>query len=243
MKRAPRGFTLVELMVSIVLFSIAIAGVLSVATSIAQGFREQRAAIATEGQVRMPMDFLTDALRQAGPAVPTATYACTPFPTCVPPGSSIQDVNNATCDNGAIAVTNSTTGPDTLDIVYASGAVATATMAAYGAGVTSLDVADGSQLGPGDMILISNLTQAVTVTIASVSVNTLTLNAQGCGSIAWPGGTGFPAFSTVVRVQRARFTVVPNTPGVVPNDGVPVLMMQPGGVNGGQTAQPLAEGV
>ena len=66
-----RGFTLVELMISLVLFSFVIAGVLAVAVSMTQGYREQRAAVEAEGAVRLPLDFLVDALRQASPAVST----------------------------------------------------------------------------------------------------------------------------------------------------------------------------
>jgi prepilin-type N-terminal cleavage/methylation domain-containing protein len=233
-RRAQRGFTLVELMISLVLFSVAIAGILSVAVSMGQGMREQRAAVATESQVRVPMDFLTDAIRQAGPAVPTAATTVV--------NTNLQDVT--TCDIGAVVVTNNTSGPDTLDLVYASGAVVTATMGSYVAGTTSLQVADASQLAVGDMILISNKTQGHTVTITGIDVpsNTLTLAGQTCATLALPTG-GYPAFSIVVRVVRARFTIVPNTPGVAPADGIPVLMMDPDGPNGPALAEPLAEGV
>ena len=64
-----RGFTLVELMIALVLFSFAVAGVLSVAVSITRGYREQRQAINAEAAVRAPIDFLADALRQASPGV------------------------------------------------------------------------------------------------------------------------------------------------------------------------------
>ena len=237
-----RGFTLVELMISIVLFSIAMGGVLSVAVSIAQGFREQRAAIATEAQARMPMDFITDAIRQAGPAAPSSAYACTPQPGCLPANTTIQDV--VTCEVGALNVTNSTAGPDTLTLLYASGAAVTATLAPYGAGITSLPVGDASQLSAGDMILISNLSQAHTVTVTAVNygTNTLTLAGQACGSINWPGGGTYPTYSTVVRVKRATFSIVANTPGIVPADGIPVLMFDPDGA-GPAAAEPLAEGV
>jgi prepilin-type N-terminal cleavage/methylation domain-containing protein len=241
-----RGFTLVELMVSLVLFSVAIAGVLSVAVTIAQGFREQRAAVATEGQVRAPMDFLGDAIRQTGPAVQTAARACAPGPCVVADygtNAFIQDVNNAACDIGTIVVTNSTTAADTLDVLYASGAAVTSTRAAFGPGTTALDITDASQLSAGDTILITDLTQGSTVTIASIAGNTLTLNAQGCGAIKWPAGGQYNAGATIVRVLRARFTVVPNTPGVTPADGVPVLMFDPDGPNGPAQAEPLAEGV
>jgi len=51
--RQQRGFTLVELMVSLVIFSIAIAGILSVAVSMANNNREQRYAIAMEDNARL----------------------------------------------------------------------------------------------------------------------------------------------------------------------------------------------
>ena len=41
-RRSQRGFTLIELMISLVLFSFAVAGVLSVAVSLANGLREHR---------------------------------------------------------------------------------------------------------------------------------------------------------------------------------------------------------
>src|SRR6478672_7119852 len=64
---ARRGFTLVELMISLVLFSIAVAGVLSVAVSMTVGFRTQRQVIAAEVAARAPIDFLADAIRGASP--------------------------------------------------------------------------------------------------------------------------------------------------------------------------------
>ncbi len=66
-RREQAGFTLVELMISLVLFSFAVAGVLAVAVSMSQGFREQRAAVEAEGAVRVPLDFIGDAIRQSSP--------------------------------------------------------------------------------------------------------------------------------------------------------------------------------
>src|SRR5712671_6050324 len=68
-RRSEAGFTLVELMISLVIFSFVIAGILSVAVAMTQGMREQRQAVLAESAVRVPMDFLVDALRQASPGV------------------------------------------------------------------------------------------------------------------------------------------------------------------------------
>jgi hypothetical protein len=179
---------------------------------------------------------LTDAIRQSSPAAPTA---------------QIQDVE--TCEqgptspavgNGAIIVNNNATAgysSDTLELVFASGGVVTTLLtpaAGYGPGVTTIGVVDASQFSPGDKVLISNTAQGHTVTVASVNTggNTLTLNAQACGTISWPAtGTYLPG-SYVIRVVRAQFYI-----GTV--DGIPTLMMLPGGPLAGAVAQPLAEGV
>src|SRR6185437_5458253 len=194
------GFTLVELMISLVLFSFAIAGVLAVAVSMTQGFREQRAAVEAESAVRVPLDFIADAIRQASPAAPNLTV---PVNNTVQP--NIQDAN--TCWSGSIYVANnqSATGSgapsgwDSLDLIYASGAVVTSTRAVYTTGTTSLDVTDASQLAVGDSIVISNTSQGTLATITAINTNTLTLAAQctGSGGVVFPSG-GYAVGSLVI---------------------------------------------
>jgi prepilin-type N-terminal cleavage/methylation domain-containing protein len=121
-RSAQAGFTLVELMISLVLFSFAIAGVLAVAVSMAQGLREQRAAVGAETSARVPLDFIGDAIRQASPAVPNGT---------------IWDA--ATCTSAAITVSDNqsgatdptVTGWDKLDMIFASGGVVVSSESLY----------------------------------------------------------------------------------------------------------------
>jgi type II secretory pathway pseudopilin PulG len=212
---------MIELMISLVLFSVLIAGVLSVAVSMVQGYREQRQAVSMESSARGAIDYLTDVLRQASPGVSDPTQ--------------IQDAG--TCTTGAITVTNNNAGPDTLDVIYAAGSVYTSTRAVYGAGTTSLAVTDASQLTAGDYVVITNFTQGHLVRISNVSSNTLTLDAQ-CGGIALPAG-GYASGSLVIRAQHARFTVSNDT------DGTPTLWMDPDSTGTTFTApgEPLAEGI
>lgn len=219
--RAQAGFTLIELMVSLVLFSFAVAGVLAVAVSMTQGFRENRMTSVEEQSARVPMDFLTDALRQASPGVSDPT--------------AVQDAD--TCQLGALTVTDGgTTGTDTLDVIYALGGVVTTVSSAYLTG-TTLNVVDASNLAVGDRILVSNLSQGHLFTITAIGAAspgyTLTLSSL-CGSIALPAA-GYPAGSLVIRAQHARFSI-----GTV--DGVPMLMMDPDS-DGSAPAEPLADGV
>jgi prepilin-type N-terminal cleavage/methylation domain-containing protein len=227
------GFTLVELMISLVLFSFAIAGVLAVAVSMSQGFREQRAAVGAEGAVRVPLDFITDAIRQASPGAPTGL---------------IWDTTNLTCSNTAMVVTNNQTslgsvpapvvGWDKLDVIFASGAVITSTRAAITPGATTVDVDDASQLVVGDFVVVSDTTQAHLFKIVGKAGNTLTFNnwcANSMNLTSMPPTGQYNAGSLVIRAQHAVFTI-----DLV--DGVPTLMMDPD-QDGLAVPEPLAEGV
>jgi len=224
MRRAQAGFTLVELMISLVLFSFAIAGVLAVAVSMSQGFREQRAAIGAEGAVRVPLDYITDALRQASPGAPSG---------------NIQDAG--TCSTTVLAVTNNQTsltggitGWDKLEVIFASGAVVTSTRAVYDTSSNSLAVNDASALVAGDYVVISNTGQGHLFKLTAVVGNTLTL-ASPCGGYVAPAGGLYSPGSLVIRAQHATFTI-----DAV--DGVPTLMMDPDS-SGASVPEPLAEGV
>lgn len=233
--RAPRaqaGFTLIELMISLVLFSFAVAGVLAIAVSLTQGFREQRQAVTTETSARVPIDFLADAIRQASPAVGDFT--------------KVQD--SITGQVGAISMTNSSTAPDRLDLIYASGGVVTSAALTYNSFDPTLTVWDASQLAVGDYVLISNLSYGHVVKIASMSGTTLNL-ASMCGTNQV--SQTYPAGSLVIRVQHATFSI-----GTDVQDLVPTLMMDPDSdgkewdgtpapcaAAANAPAEPLAEGV
>jgi prepilin-type N-terminal cleavage/methylation domain-containing protein len=238
-----RGFTLIELMISLVLFSFAIAGVLSVAVAITQAFREQRQAVQAEAAVRVPMDFLLDAMRQAGPGVSNPV--------------NMHDINN--CTDGAITVQSAPggtydsktilAGTDTLDVIYASGAVVTSTREEYlKTTTTAVTVNDGSQFSDGDYAVVTNFDVAMFVRIATVAGNDLTFDAPGTGcatTLPWPtctgctGGTpGFPAGTTVIRAQHAHFFIADLGDG----SGVPALWMDPD-AGGALEPEPVAEGI
>lgn len=225
--RAPqRGFTLIELMVSLVLFSFAVSGVLAVAVSMSQGFREQRAAMAAEAAVRVPLDFLVEVLRQASPAAPTGRIQ--DAGTCA--GSVLAVQNNQSSGSGS----GVPTGWDRLEVIYASGAVVTSTLDPYDGTSNVVRVNDASQLMAGDYIVLSNTGQGHLFKIVGISGNNLNL-ATACGGYVPPDGGKYSAGSLVIRGQHAVFSI-----GVV--DGVPTLMMDPD-ATGPSPAEPLAEGI
>ena len=220
--RQQAGFTLVELMVSLVMFSVAVAGVLGVAVTLTSGFREQRQAMAAEGAVRVPMDFIADTIRQASPGVPG--------------GLNLTDASGTTCTTGAISVTNSSSAPDRLDLIYASGAVVTSTRTITTAASLTVDVTNASQLAKDDYVIITDTAQGHLFKIASITGSTITFGAKCSGTLNWPAAD-YPAGSILIRAQHAEFYVDPSV------YGVPTLMMDPDGPSGPLAAEPLAEGV
>lgn len=218
-RRSQAGFTLVELMISLVMFSLTIAGVLSVAVTITTGNREQRQAINAEGSVRVAIDFIADALRQASPGVPG--------------GALLTDASGTTCTTGSILVTNSTTAPDRLDMIYASGAVVTSSRSVLLVASTSIDVSDISQFAPGDHVVVADGTQGVMYRIDTITGTTLNFDTV-CTSLPWT--TDYPVGSLVIRAQHAELYV-----DMI--DGIKTLMFDPDGPDGADVPEPLAEGV
>ncbi|CAN5850620.1 hypothetical protein BH11MYX3_BH11MYX3_03140 [soil metagenome] len=220
--RSQAGFTLVELMVSLVMFSLAVGGILAVAVSLTSGYRQQRQAIASEGAVRVPMDYLADAIRQASAGAPG--------------GINLTDVSGTTCTSGAVSVTNGANAPDRLDVIFASGAVVTSTRTILTSSGGSVTVTNTSQLAPNDYVIISDISQGHMFKVTGVNAATgvITLGTM-CGTLNWPAAD-YPAGSMVIRAQHAEFYV-----GTV--DTIPTLMMDPDGPQGPLAAEPLAEGV
>jgi prepilin-type N-terminal cleavage/methylation domain-containing protein len=222
-RRGAAGFTLIELMISLVMFSFAIAGVLSVAVAMSTGFREQKTVIGAESSARAGMEFLADALRGASPGVL---------------GGNIDTIENAnTCQRGAFLVTDHNNAPDELTVVFAYGSVVTSSHGAYTQGAASLDVVDTSQFAAGDYILVTNYAQGHLVRIDSIpDSDTLNLDTASCSlTVAFPSG-GYPSGSLVVRVLRARFYIDTL-------DAVPTLFMDADAEGTRFTGEPLAEGI
>ena len=228
-RAARRGFTLVELMISLVLFLVAIAGTLDIAVTMSQAYRDQRQVILTESSVRAPMDFIADAIRNASPAVGTG---------------NIQEVLSSGCNIGAITEIDNTTAPDELYLTYASGGVVTSLRSTYDSSTnTSITVTDASQINPGDYLLLTDTNQGTVVQVDSspsavdTTTGTISLVAPACAPTL-PSG-GYVPTNLVIRVKRARFYV--DVVGSV-TDGVPTLMMDPD-ADGPAPAEPLAENI
>ncbi len=222
-------------MVSLVLFSFAIAGVLAVAVSMAQGYREQRQTVSTESAARNAMDFMADAVRGASPAVQVNTVTTSTATEMIV--GPIQDVAN--CMVGSLKVTDVSNAPDKLDVVFASGGVVTSLATVYDGTNSTITVNDANNLADGDTLLITDGTTGHLIKVGSPNAVNQTsrivniVAASGC-TLTLPAG-GYPAGSLVIRALRASFYI--STFEGVAN----VLLMDPGA--DGIDPEPLADHV
>jgi prepilin-type N-terminal cleavage/methylation domain-containing protein len=229
-RRSQRGFTLIELMVSLVLFAFVTAGMLSVATTMARGFRQQEATITTESATRSTLDFLSEAVRTASPGVPAL------------------NITNALCGTQAIEVINNDTtivgkptthDSDRLTMVFPSGWIYTSLSAAFTSTDLTMNLAhSGSQLAINDQVLITDFTQGHVMNVTGVAGNVISVTGNGCGTpVVYGRG------ALVIRVKRAGF-FVKMLPGDANNRAVPALMMDPtpDTPNDGDE-EPIAEGI
>lgn len=218
-RRAQSGFTLVELMVSLVLFSFAIAGVLAIAVSMAQGFREQRQIVETETTARNALDFIADAVRMASPGVADGVLTnqtSSPDTLTINPATNriVEDTMGlaGTCPTGTIRVFNNAglNSSDILDVVFASGPVVTSLKGTWTKTSTTIDVHDATSLAAGDTLLLTNGSDGRLVRVADViDADTVELETPTCNvtdPVTTTCGAGtYCAGTLVLRALRARF--------------------------------------
>ena len=218
------GMTLVELMIAMVILGIVIAAAFNVAYTVMNSYRDHRKAMAVERSARGAMTVLADAIRNASPGVETAQI--TDLVGC----STLQGIN----------VVNRSDGPDTLQMVYATGAVITSIRQVFDQGSTDMVVLDGSGLKAGDQVLVTDFdNRGHLVAITDVTDNgdsyTLSLaSAPDAMCSPAPAAFSYAVLSTVLKAQVAEFSVL--------EGDVPVLMMDRDGA-GPEEPEPVADGI
>jgi prepilin-type N-terminal cleavage/methylation domain-containing protein len=223
-----RGLTLIELMISLVISSIAISAALAMGYSMINAYHDHRRMLLAQRSARVSLEILADATRVSNPAVPQG---------------NIEDLVGCTMTAG-LRVVNSTTGPDRLELIHASGGVLTSLRTVWNTTQTTMTVLDASQLAIGDTIVVTNLDQAELIEITGITpqVNDyLVTTGQPsllCGGAPLFPGAGYAAGSLVIRAKISHFFVLADaTVGFVPT-----LMLDPDG-GGADTPEPIAEGV
>ena len=221
------GLTLVELMVSLVIVSVAVAATLSFGMQSTGANRISRRMITVERSARVSLEILSDAIRNSNAGVPTG---------------QLQDLIGCATDSGLV-VTNSTTAPDELLVIYASGGVVTSIRSTFNIDDTQMTVPDATELEPGDLVIVTDSAQGHLLEVRDVAVSgsdyilTVAASAGLCPSVVFPD-EGYAPGSLVVRARINRF-FIESGPSV---GNIPTLMVDPDG-DGPQNAEPVAEGI
>jgi type II secretory pathway pseudopilin PulG len=213
---------LVELVVGMALLSLMVAMTMRVSGTIIAGFRDQRGAMGIERNARSTLDMLADAVRSASPGVVNG---------------DVRDVAGCTSAIG-LSVTNRNDGPDSIDLIFASGGGLTAVRSPVTGATAAFAVAGDVGFAAGDSAVVTDgsvgrLVQILAITPSlGESYFSITPPNIACPLVPMPV---MQAGSLVVRAQVARFFVDTTF-------GLPLLMLDPDG-DGPRAAEPFAEGI
>jgi prepilin-type N-terminal cleavage/methylation domain-containing protein len=217
MQQHRNGFTLIEMLVSLLAVSLIMAGIIS--NFVAQdkaGVQGDRLR-ATEENLRAGMDIITDALRNSGFGVPNGNL-----------GTWINWV--AGFNTSPVVITGN--GPQTLSLAACTSQPVATLTAAANAGATQLTVNSTATLATGNLIWIAYRefarVQAMTNTTITIDTNPNTSSVNdGLGGARAAG-------SPICRVEVLTFAV---------NTSSNTLSMTRSSASTGTTTSTLAEGI
>lgn len=250
------GLTLVELMISLVIASIAVAASLALGFSLNTTFREQRKMSDVERAARASMDLISNIVRAASPAVSNG---------------NLED--HVGCNDllHGLLVVNNTNAPDELYVIYGNGSAPSATptlgtitetSAAYDPTQATLTVFSTAGFLTGDYVVVSNVDHGFIAEVSVDSATQFTLQKVPDGGVCgyarappsanpldntpFPLAPGIPAGAIVVRAGIAHFFVCPG-PSAKCTGGateLPTLYMDmDGDGNDAAMLQPVALGI
>jgi type IV pilus assembly protein PilW len=201
---ADRGFSLIELMIAVAIFSIISLAGFTVLSSGARNAAMNDETVKIMQNVRMAMDLVARDIRMAG-------YGNPPTPSAVP-----LTANNCTF---MLNPTNSSTGPDSISLITIDQVVGRLTADVSGATPTQITLDSVTGLAVNDVISIDGIFTS-TVNGINTGANTVTLASPG---ILTPVTfNGAPNTGTqVVRLTCVNYSV-DTTKNQLLRNGVPV---------------------
>jgi prepilin-type N-terminal cleavage/methylation domain-containing protein len=244
---AQAGLTLVELMIAVLISSIAISAALTLGYSMMNSYRDNKASTLVGRSARISMEIISESLRNAVPGVPSNQIG-----DYVPPCSATPL---------GLEIVNAANAPDRLRVVYGAGGVVTSLAAPLAQADATMAVADATGFAPGDLVVVTDgmtapsaaattgallLIDQVDVASAPPVITLIDRSDNVCAGSPWPGGGAgsFPIGAIVVRAKYAEF-YIDDSAAV---GGVPTLMAvtadvtADGQLDGGD-AEPVAEGI
>lgn len=217
-RTAARGFTIVELMVAMALFAVLSVGMLTTVSLYGRAQRNSAAIDVAQAGVRASLETVVRDLQMASAGSR---------------GGTVYLANGASPQLLAVRLTDSSSGPDTLDLILVDTAVQATLMAGYATGQTTLTVSSTAGFAVGDLVQVCDLVTGVVLQVTAVGASTLTVVAN-----ANPLPRSYVAGAWVFRSRQVRY-YVDSTPYGAQD---PLLMFDPDGP-GARPGEPLAEGV
>lgn len=229
------GFSLVEVMAALVILAIAMTAVFATFTSQQKSFTVQNRVAEMQQNLRQAVEYMSRDIRLAGYGIP----------------------DNVTIPNNIISAgvtsirslyaKDNTTGPDEIYVLYMFDMDAnqppTTITAAMPAPSAELNVASTTGFIDGDLVLISNGTNADLFEVTQVQIAALKLQHNPGGSArdynnagghsTWPAG-GYGAGATLAKARFLRYYIDSTDPAH------PTLMVDR---MGGAVPQPLADDI
>jgi prepilin-type N-terminal cleavage/methylation domain-containing protein len=221
------GFTLIELMIAILISSIAIAAGLGIAFSIMNNYHDHAGTLRVDSKARIVLDMIASSVRSSSPGLVTGRIwnPCT--------GTEVD----------TIVHTNSVTGPDRLDLIHAAGGAVASLTSAQDISSSTLTVDDNSMFEkdlwtPAVVVdAITSKGHLVDIQAATGDPSTsLDVRPPGDCTVAGAGDPNYSAASFVIRAVKVSYFIDEAT------YSVPYLMIDPDG-DGAEVAQPVAEGI
>jgi prepilin-type N-terminal cleavage/methylation domain-containing protein len=217
-----RGFSLVEMMVVMLLFSIVVAGIFSTVVSIGHAQAASTRVQLAQSAVRAALERITRDVQMASAGSATGL---------------VWFANGAPASRPAVSVTDSTSGPDRLDLILIDPTAQATVVAPFAAAGTQIVVDSTANFRVGDLVELTDLSVATVyqVTGLGASGGSPALNVIAAGN-ALP--QGYAAGSLVFRSKSISYFV-----DTLPFGNYdPVLEFDPDGA-GPLPAQPIAEGI
>lgn len=256
--KSARGFTLVEIMVALGLSSMVATGVLVLTRSQLSAYEMNDSVIKSQQNVRAGLEFVETQFRRTCGGISQGAVTVN-LPGAAPWQTTCVRYFNAAATSGASFTSGSGTGPDAIELLYATGN----SNASY-ASVTSLNgwltttpsviVSDMSGFAVNDTVMVTNFKYAELFRIATINggagpasgVGPVTFGALAAPPLAPTGGSPSTTVYTPVandamlKVSSSALYFVAGTGGT-PGQ----LYLDPDGMIGTDhsDAQPLIDGV
>lgn len=222
-----RGFTLVELMISVGLFGLIASGAMSLVMSAVRAQSHSTRVDVAQSGLRAGLDFITRDLLSASAGARSGTIR--------------QGWNGVDVPSIAIlTANNSATLPDALDLYLVDATVWATVTAPVIAASTSITVNSSVGFAINDVVQISDLTTAMLVRVTGIPGAT-TINIANPNTFP-PSVTTFAAGSWLFKSRHVRYAVDLTNVSATANEGM-LTMDLFDGANWTSNAQPLAEGV